>query len=380
MRTGCAREETEGAATALQAYLGTRHKPTVGARDPAVVKIADVIDVYSAGRDPGENCADEERVARYNDLCDRIGRLNEWWGTKHLSDIKKSSCEEYVGWRIAQPRRRAKSAAALAKPISTDTARRELEDLRAAIGEYHAEHTLLAVPVVTLPEKGAGREEWLTRPQAARLLGAALGFVWDPLKGAWATHNGAHIRRDRVTRTRRRHAARFILIGLYSARREATIRRTLWFASTAAPWFDLDRAIYHGRGRDERRTRKRRPPAKIADRLRPHLHRWRRLDDELGRQLGITIRHAVHRPDGGPLKGKIRTAWRGILKDAGLGPEFVRHALRHTAATWQMQAGTDLWKAAGFLAMSMETLLETYGHHHPEYQDEAASAYGGRRA
>ncbi len=50
--------------------------------------------------------------------------------------------------------------------------------------------------------------------------------------------------------------------------------------------------------------------------------------------------------------------------------------MRHAAAMWQMQAGTDPWKAAGWLAMSLEVLLETYGHHHPDFQDEAASAYG----
>jgi hypothetical protein len=30
--------------------------------------------------------------------------------------------------------------------------------------------------------------------------------------------------------------------------------------------------------------------------------------------------------------------------------------------------------------MSPEVLLETYGHHHPDFQDEAASVYGRRRA
>lgn len=190
-----------------------------------------------------------------------------------------------------------------------------------------------------------------------------------------------------MTRTRRRHAARFILIGLYSARREATIRRTQWIANTTAPWLDLDAMIYHGRGRDERKTKKRRPPAKIAYRLRPHLLRWRRLDAALAtalRQSGAigpaaAVRHVVHRPDGRPLTGKIKTAWKGILADAGLGPDVVRHSLRHTAATWTMQNGTDLWKAAGWLAMSVEMLEEKYGHHHPDFQDEAAAAFGGRK-
>ncbi len=48
------------------------------------------------------------------------------------------------------------------------------------------------------------------------------------------------------------------------------------------------------------------------------------------------------------------------------------HTLRHTAATWLMRAGTDLWQAAGYLGMTVETLERVYGHHHPEFQVEAA--------
>ena len=137
--------------------------------------------------------------------------------------------------------------------------------------------------------------------------------------------------------------------------------------------------IYHGRGHEERRTKKRRPPAKIATRLRPHLVRWKRMDEELGQRLGIRVDFVIHRRDGRPLNNKIKTGWAGILADAGLGAEFMRHALRHTAATWQMQAGTDLRKAAGWLGMTVEQLEEGYGHHHPDFQGEAAEAFGGRR-
>ncbi len=133
--------------------------------------------------------------------------------------------------------------------------------------------------------------------------------------------------------------------------------------------------IYHGRGVDELQTKKRRPVAKIAMRLRPHLLRWRRLDLALEHELGAPVHHVVHRPDGRPLLGKIKTAWNGILEDAALGDDVVRHALRHTAATWLMQSGTDRWQAAGFLGMTVEQLEEGYGHHHPDFQEEAAAAF-----
>jgi hypothetical protein len=183
---------------------------------------------------------------------------------------------------------------------------------------------LTAVPVVTLPEKSPGSDRWLSTHEAARLLGAALGFVWDPETGRFKRSNdGKLYRRDRVTRTRRRHIARFILIGIYSGRREATIRWSQWLANINGPWFDLDRLIYHGRGQAERRTKKRRPPQKIASRLRPHLLRWQRLDAELEADLRARgteraeCRYVVHRPDRRPLEGKIKTGWTGVLADAG---------------------------------------------------------------
>jgi integrase len=95
---------------------------------------------------------------------------------------------------------------------------------------------------------------------------------------------------------------------------------------------------------------------------------------------GEQIRFVVNRiNDGQPLAGKIRSAWEGILQDAGLGEDVVRHSLRHTAATWLMQAGVDMWEAAGWLGMTVEQLEANYGHHHPDFQEEAAEAFGGRR-
>jgi hypothetical protein len=36
-----------------------------------------------------------------------------------------------------------------------------------------------------------------------------------------------------------------------------------------------------------------------------------------------------------------------------------------------MQRGADPWQAAGYLGMSLEVLLNTYGHHHPDYLSDA---------
>jgi hypothetical protein len=36
--------------------------------------------------------------------------------------------------------------------------------------------------------------------------------------------------------------------------------------------------------------------------------------------------------------------------------------------------GSGPWTAAGFLRMTVEMLLQTYGHHHPHFQADAAEA------
>ncbi|WP_415219811.1 hypothetical protein [Rhodopseudomonas sp.] len=54
-------------------------------------------------------------------------------------------------------------------------------------------------------------------------------------------------------------------------------------------------------------------------------------------------------------------------------------SLRHTAATRLMQAGVDLWEATGWLGMTVEQLEANYGHHHPDFQEEAAEVFGNRR-
>jgi integrase len=360
IRTGCSGGDTDGAAKALEKYIGARHTATIGATNPNFLAIADVLTAYEISKRP-KNKDDERAWAQHDLLLIRLLDLNNFFGDKTVSKIKAQLCRDFVDWSTGTPNENNKKAGIepRVRTVSDQTARRRLEDLRSAVNAYHAEHTLSVVPKITLPQKTEGRHRWLTRNEAARLLGAAMGYVWDSERNAWKRKpDGTLFRRERWIIQRRRPAARFSLVGLYSARREETIRRTQWLPTTTHPWMNLGAMIYQGRGAAERATKKRRPPAKIANRLRPHLVRWRKLDAKRSAELreagvlqaGEEIRFVVNRThDGQPLAGKIRSAWEGILEDAGLGDDVVRHSMRHTAATWMMQEGTDRWQAAGWL-------------------------------
>ncbi len=62
----------------------------------------------------------------------------------------------------------------------------------------------------------------------------------------------------------------------------------------------------------------------------------------------------------------LYTNFRYLRKRLDLPPTMRVHDLRHTAATWLMQAGVDKWEAAGFLGMTVEMLDRVYGHRHPQ--------------
>jgi len=47
-------------------------------------------------------------------------------------------------------------------------------------------------------------------------------------------------------------------------------------------------------------------------------------------------------------------------QSAGPGNDVPSHTLRHTASTWLMQAGVDIFKAAGYPDMTTQTLENIY--------------------
>jgi integrase len=126
-------------------------------------------------------------------------------------------------------------------------------------------------------------------------------------------------------------------------------------------WIDLDAGVFYRRAYGVRETKKRRPPVRLPDRLLAHMRRWKRLGQAY-----------VVEWNGKPVVTGVEKAFARVCADAGLG-DVTPHTLRHTAATWLMQRGTDAWEASDYLGMTMETLERVYAHHHPDYQRQAAN-------
>ncbi|WP_292533846.1 site-specific integrase [Methylocystis sp.] len=273
--------------------------------------------------------------ARPHETAARLERLLEFFGDKPLSFINGTACDAYVEYRGSQ-----------------SAARRELEDLRAAITHHREQGYCSEIVGVALPEKSLPRERWLTRSEAARLL--------------WAAWRARQIDANKAGAPTKRpvgqHVARFILVGLYTGTRAGAVCGASLDRLSGRGYIDLEGGVFYRRAEGVRETKKRQTPAPLPDRLLAHLRRWHR--------LGL-CKTAVVEWGGKPVE-RVNKGFRKAAATAGL-ENVMPHTLRHTAATWLMKNRCDLWEAAGFLGMTVETLERVYGHHHPDYQRGAAN-------
>lgn len=248
-----------------------------------------------------------------------ISSLLKWWGDKHVNEITKKSCRDYVKTKAPQ------------------AAGQDLKILRIAVKYWNDEYGPLdAMPVFEVPPGNPPKERWLTRSEAARLL--------------WAARRYQHLRR-------------FILLGLYTGSRPGVLLRLRW------DQIDFGSGVMSrtpaGKIQDKK---KRAPKVKLGWRILAHLTRWKRLD---GSQKVICHFTSPYHPGTRQVEDP-HGAWKKVIKKAKL-PGVTRHTLRHTRATWMMQKGVDIWEAAGFLGMTVKTLENVYGHHSPQHQENAAN-------
>jgi integrase len=333
--TGCLKDQAGEAEKKLAAYIADKYRPTRLAKDIDQIEVADVLSIYLD--DCGPRITDQPKLER----C--IGRLNDYWGGKMLSEVTAAECRAYVQSRG-----------------KTGGARNDLETLRAAINHHAKESLHYGTVRVTLPPKGQPRDRWLTRDEAAALIWACWRY-----RERQTVHRGRQKGQQIATDKRPlRHLARFILIGLYTGTRASAIASASPYRDVGHSFVDLEQGIYYRLAIGRRPTNKRQSPAPIPPRLLAHMRRWVR--------RGIVTSHFVEW-QGAPVKS-VKTAFRHAVALAGLWGRVIPHTLRHTAATWLMQRGVPIWQSAGYLGMSAQMIERTYGHHHPDYMRGAAQA------
>jgi hypothetical protein len=282
--TGCLAHDIAGAERALAKYLASKHARAArhaGSRDPDQIPIADVMTLYLTDVVP--------KHARPEETKGRIRELDEFFGERMLSYITGETCRAYVAQR------------------STDSAaRRELEDLRAAINYHRRENLHDKIVSVVLPNERVARDRWLTRSEAARLVRAARRY--------------REVQKGHATgRQSRRHIARFILVALYTGTRASAVCGAALQPTVGRGWIDLERGVFYRRPPGKRETKKCQPPIPLPDQPLAHLRRWQRQ----GQRFAVEW-------NGEPVKG-IRKAFASAVKEAGLGKRCVSTTGRTTS-------------------------------------------------
>jgi hypothetical protein len=346
-------------------------------------------------------------VARYEELAQRVMTLLEWWGERTLDDVDSATCKAYVTARVGtpwktharlgtgkdgKPARRGHSKPTKARVVGEGGARRELEDLRAAVNDAVRDGLTRDAVRVTLPAKAEARDRWLTKSEAARLVRAA----WHK-REVQTIHRGSRKGETYLTPRRpSRHLARFILVALRTGTRSGPICQASFIPEIGKPWMELKTetvtesrvervtvdgveyerrfdvqaekrvALFHRKalGAAAKKT-KRQPTVRMPDALVAHLWRWHHV---LGQRYVVEWQ--------GKAVGSTKKAFANLVHDVGLGDDVVRHSLRHTAVTWGVQAGTDLWELSGYVGMTVEMIQSRYGHHATAHMEGAREAMG----
>jgi hypothetical protein len=146
--TRCGRDDRERAEQALAEYIAYKRiaaSASKGDRHPSQIAVADVLALYLRDIAP--------KHARPQETAQRAKALLAFFGDKTLVAITGGQCRADAGQRS-----------------TVSAARRELEDLRAAINHHRREGLCSQVVEVALPPEGPARERWLTRSEAARLI------------------------------------------------------------------------------------------------------------------------------------------------------------------------------------------------------------------
>ncbi|WP_082473177.1 tyrosine-type recombinase/integrase [Methylobacterium sp. Leaf85] len=358
--TGCPKEDRPAAEVKLAEYIAAKHLPgREQDQDPRHILVTDVLLIYAKDKVPA--------FKRPDKTLQRLLQLGEWWAGRALSDVNGRACRTYTAWRCAQAWKSAKPDVTGVEPrmVQASGVRRELEDLRAAINYHRKEGYCRQVIEVPLPEKGASRERYLERDEAARLLHS----MWRQ-REMQRRHRGVDAGQVLPTaKQSHRHLARFLLVGIYTGTRAAAICGAAFKPTPGAGWVDLERGVFHRKAIGAKATKKRQPAVRLPDRLLTHIRRWATIPRPDG-----TLPQFVVEWRNLPVR-EVNKGFATAVGNTGLGTDVTPHVLRHTCASWLMQRGANAWDAANYLGMTEAMLQRVYGHHAQDYQ---AGIAGGR--
>src|SRR5260370_32922240 len=152
-------------------------------RHPAEIPVTEVLAIYLADL--------SQRHQRRLQVNRHVAALHVWWADKTLAEINGPNCQAYVKQRTKQRRRKRPKTPVPeqhdrpSRLMSAAEARRELEELRAAINHHHrkglcSERGAVDLPSPTVPREGAH--------------GAAAALLWAAWKARRTVRDNAIVR------------------------------------------------------------------------------------------------------------------------------------------------------------------------------------------
>lgn len=338
---GCGTADREGAEAQLAQFI-TERGATASDSGPSDRLITDLLLAYY--QEHGIHTADPERIRH----C--LIPLMEFFNAKRVSQIKDPLCRAYAAQRF---RRDPTTGNPTDRKISDGTIRRELTTLAAAIAhDIRMERQVGITPQVWRPPAPAAKDRWLDRGEVAALLWAArFRLQNEPRKGEAPQTVGS------------RQLALFVLIGIYTAGRKASILRLTW------DQVDLDHRLIDFSQQGDRVTNKQKAVVKIPRRLVRFLRYAKR------RSSSAYLFPATRPNSGTPHMQDIKKGFKAAADRAGIDGA-TPHTLRHSAATWMAMNGVPMAVIAHYLGHGSITMTEkVYAKYSPSYLAQGADAF-----
>lgn len=378
----------------IENWVPDRHFPTPLSRPEETESRLDALAEYFAGITVDQ--IDDDTVKGFANFLhkkavDRARALSEkrWavWNEQRekfeaLSTQREQRRQRERRNKLPEFRRKLPPPPPVFNPASVEfkpkAALRYLEDLKSAVS-VAVRSKMLKHPVpVPLPPKYQSRKAHFTRMEVQRLIDHAMnkkGLGWI---------DGKPVRNLYIWR----HLARFMIMALYTGSRKSKIVRASFNDEKDRPWIELRevrnpstglnewRGYFHRLGEDEQEYRKKGAPGiEIPLILVEHLVEWR------NQGIIYPCLYPYH-SKGCEQPGEIARAMRACLREVfGRDTKNVVHTFRHTAATWLVQIpDMPMAAIAGYLGMSIETLMKTYAHYRKKDHAMVGEAFTSGRA
>lgn len=321
-----------------------------------------------AADDPAATSRERAAAARRRAV---LANLLDFWAGRTVGEARRN-VDDYAAHRLRQP--------VAAKPayVTRNTAKADLEILKAEIHRFADEHGLHGCPEMKLEKRQARERTLLTRSDVARLLWATLGWSWDPDLGR--CRRVGDIKLFRLLRTHRKALGRMILVSAYTASEPEAIARLHWHRDREPggeehSFVEIDGpTLLHRLGPDRAEGRLGGVPVKLNRRITAHLRRWRRLGLQ---EPGMVIAH----PDGSAYDQGSAAGFGELVTDAGLPGKVRKGDIRYSAGVYLAQrADVGSRSAAMVMGVQIGRYLELFGEFDPRFQERVMRAFDERPA